>query len=486
MQRVEHYRKKGLIKNEDDAQVDSSPNPKAAWIDILLALEHEESKHGNGGSGWKSKWDELRDATENLKTSLYMTSSGARDLTASELKLRAMEDSGVKVDELNVAIAHEMWQRADNEGLEAEIRRLLGPLLRRVVDQAKAAFEEAGSGMESPRADSDGMSEDENNSDFGSTNGAPSLEPFMDPDIRMEWFFFQQDKLEMTLGHDYVRRHRYESHRAVVEGLIKIVRDNDDILQPAEVIAAEREGALKSILKHFQIGGVSMIELDRQLELMSNSARTHSETLAGFSTSELYNLGKRERLHRKFVNYKRDKSHIIELLVDHERRQQRGSFHGSLSRKTESVSVDQLESELNRMKWNELQPRGKEVGWVPQPKTNQLTQALDAPFPKKVLVWRLLEASAQPAPSNETSQAVAGGEVDFRPPTRLASWANKMVSDLEKVNSRSEKLTTHTTKLNDKVKNMSKDLVTILQTHGLEDATAEHARGSADVLVLEA
>ena len=62
-----------------------------------------------------------------------------------------------------------------------------------------------------------------------------------------------------------------------------------------------------------------MIELDRNLEMMSNTARTHSETMAGFSTSELYNLGKRERLQNKFVNYKREKSHIVELLVDHER-----------------------------------------------------------------------------------------------------------------------------------------------------------------------
>ena len=56
----------------------------------------------------------------------------------------------------------------------------------------------------------------------------------------MEWFFFKQDKLQIKLGHDYVRKHVYETHRAVVEALIEIVRKNDDILQPAEVIAAER------------------------------------------------------------------------------------------------------------------------------------------------------------------------------------------------------------------------------------------------------
>ena len=152
--------------------------------------------------------------------------------------------------------------------------------------------------------------------------------------------------------------------------------------------------------------------------------------------------------------------------------------------KAESVSVEKLEKELNRLKWNELEPKGKRVGWVPQPKVNQLTQALDAQFPKKVLIWRLLEASAQPAPATETSKEVADGEVFFNPPARLASWANKMLSDLEKVNSRSEKLTTHTAKLNDKVKNMSKDLVTILKTQGLEEAEAERG-GGADVLVLE-
>lgn len=155
--------------------------------DILCALDHEESKHGVHASGWKSKWDELRGATESLKTSLYMTSSGVRDLTASELKLRALEDAGVKVDELNVAIAHEMWQRADNEGLENELRRLLGPQLRRVVEEAEAmclGAEEGASGQDSPRspdgvghAHSDGMPEG-GYSDW-SEAGSPSLEAFM-------------------------------------------------------------------------------------------------------------------------------------------------------------------------------------------------------------------------------------------------------------------------------------------------------------------
>jgi hypothetical protein len=155
-----------------------------------------------------------------------MTSSGLRDLSASELKLRALEDSGVKADELNVAIAHEMWQRADNEGLETEIRRLLAPQLRQVVEEANAAstlLAESGgspSGQSTPRAGvgigtmPDG---DVSEIDFGS-----SLEPFCDPNIRMEWFFFRQDRSDdkgpaIRLGHDYVP----DPLRAACQGQLK-------------------------------------------------------------------------------------------------------------------------------------------------------------------------------------------------------------------------------------------------------------------------
>ena len=81
-----------------------------------------------------SKWEELREATENLKTSLYMSCAGIRDCTASELKLRALEDSGVSVDELNAAIAYEFWVRCDNEELDGIVRRELAPQLQAVMN----------------------------------------------------------------------------------------------------------------------------------------------------------------------------------------------------------------------------------------------------------------------------------------------------------------------------------------------------------------
>jgi hypothetical protein len=514
MTRVEHYRKKAMIRNEDEAAVDASDNPKETWIDILCQLEHQESKTGAGsGSGWVSKWEELREATENLKTSLYMSCAGIRDCTASELKLRALEDSGVSVDELNAAIAYEFWVRCDNEELDGIVRRELAPQLQAVMNEANDYFPDVRSRPGSPNAS---MAEsDVGDPPLGEAHAflLKQFLPFvgMKPEkIPLEMFFFAIDSKTNTQTSEYIERHLFDKHRAVVQAMIDVVRKNSDVLHSSEVLAAEREGALKAILRHFQIGGVTMFQLDKQLEQLSNSARTHSDTMAKFQTSELYELGRKERLHRKFVNYKRDKTHIIELLVDHERKLAASGKSGSFSGKPESVSTQKLQDELDRvhdLSFTELKKEATKVGWVEQQKQDQLTQALDSADPKKVLIWRLLEAAAHPAPAAEivglqevadkgfslsmtvpvdgweateretkelldharenqvgdnvvqllqaahekVSKSIAHvrAKVDrdnFRtkPPARLAPWAEQMTKDLDKVHKRSEKLDRHT------------------------------------------
>jgi hypothetical protein len=512
---VEHFRQRGLIKSEDEAAVDASNNPKEAWIDILCRLEHEESKHTRG-FGWKSKWDELRQATESLKISLYMTCSGVRELTHTQLHARALEDSGVTVDELNAAIAYEMWLRADNEDMEDAIRNELTPLLEHILDQAiqylyPNGMAEGGTGSGRLLMSLSGASEDDldpaeeaylSKSCFNSIP-LKELTPALVP---MECFFLCWDNKANHFTANYLKDCPILSHREVAKQMIALVdREDRPVLEKMEIMAAKREGALKAILRRFDIGGSTMVELDKHIENISNSARSHSDTLSQFSISELYQLAKDERLDHKFVNYKRERVQIIQAIVQHETKLHKAS--ASERQLLKEVSLSSLDDKLHQLSTAELQQIAKEeLGWVADEKQDQLQAALDSEDPKKVLIWRILEAGAHPAPTHDSegfeeiatkgfSLALKIAEdsweqtekelrelaqqkhspniqnlldkayhkvrstrhqmglppkqagVQMHPPTALAPWASQMKNDLAKVYERSEKLDRHTVRL---------------------------------------
>ena len=87
-----------------------------------------------------------------------------------------------------------------------------------------------------------------------------------------------------------------------------------------------------------------MVELDKHIENISNSARSHSDTLSQFSISELYQLAKDERLDHKFVNYKRERVQIIQAIVQHETKLHKAS--ASERQLLKEVSLSSLDDKL--------------------------------------------------------------------------------------------------------------------------------------------
>ena len=551
--RVDYHRSKGNIGNGMDRRADDSDNPKDFWIDTLLRIE------GGTKQGYKSKWTGLRDTLDTLKGSLYMTTAGLRDLSASKLKLRALDDAGVTVDELEAAIANEMWQRAlDDTGSIAEktkenLEYLIWQHLREpLADAVKSTpprkgpngpddewynslanwaerlpgegkktvqdfeMDEAGTSAEE-RYDEwlVGWAQDQYNEWVVSWAAASGTQHGwrVDPaqateeDLRkaerqydawkvdwkgnwdrghptedemtrlMQTFLFEEKVSESGKKFVYYIRDHDESlyhdkGRAVVKALIRCVADtkarqlegNTD-MEDAEVIACEREGALKAIMRRYRIGPADTKQMDALITRLTMAYRLHSQTIDAFSLSELHALAKKQRLGEKKVHYKRRKGHIITQLVDKEL--QPGS--------TRSVDTSRLEDELRkereekygRLSTRELLDKARIAGgqrFVDELSEEQLDErlnlkdqiatALDDENPKKVLIWRLIEAAARPAPGEPQPglhPKLAGA------PSHLRPWAAYMDDQLKKVNSRAEKLTKHTKRLHDKVASIQLD-----------------------------
>jgi hypothetical protein len=322
--------------------------------------------------------------------------------------------------------------------------------------------------------------------------------------VPMECFFLFWDSTANKFTSNYMKDCPILRHREVAKQIIALVeREDRPVLEKMEIVAAKREGALKAILRHFDIGGTTMAELDKHIENISNSSRSHSDTLSQFTISELYKLAKDEQLHRKFVNYKRERGRIIQAIVQHETKLHKSS--ASERRFLKEVSLASLTDELHQRSTAELQEIAKEeLGWVADEKQDQLQAALDSENPKKVLIWRLLEAGAHPAPTSDSEgfeeiatkgyslalkvpqdsweqtekelrelaqqkhspniqklldqayhkvrstrhqMGLPGQTGAMHAPTTLAPWASQMQNDLAKVYERSEKLDRHTVRL---------------------------------------